>query len=107
MQEVDFNSTKFYQMMRDECYERSLSYLEQSDIIAEHQELPIIAYCKMNNIRPTELNYSQQKCIFDSALDRLCSEAVFFAAQAEELDKQTYIKLICEQGLDSIPAARD
>ena len=107
MQDMDFNSAEFYQMMRDECYERSLECLEHSDFIGEHQELPILAYCGANNITPDELNYSQQKRIFDASIDKLCYDAEFFAAQADELDKQAYIKSICELGLNNIPNIRD
>ena len=39
-------SAQFLQQVRDECYNTSLRCLEATDFIGEHQEIPIINFCK-------------------------------------------------------------
>ena len=39
-------SANFLQQVRDECYNKSLRCLEATDFIGEHQEIPIINFCK-------------------------------------------------------------
>ena len=100
-------SVKFLQQVRDECYGASLKCLETIDFLGEHQEIPIISYCKANNVSPSDLSFEQQKAVFDAAIDRVCYDAEFFANAAEELDKQAYIKYIAEIGIENIPTPRN
>ena len=58
-------SVDFLQQMRDECYGTSIRCLELSDMIGEHQEIPIIQYCQANQVSPDDLSFEQQKAIFD------------------------------------------
>lgn len=104
---MDFNSAEFYQQMRDECYKRSLAAYEATDFMGEHQEVPILRYCVNNDTTPDELSFKEQKAIYDAAIDKAFNEAEEFAYYAEELDKQAYIKMLCELGLDNIPKVRN
>ena len=97
----------FLQQVRDECYESSLRCLEAIDFFGEHQEIPIISYCKANNISPNDLSFEQQKAVFDATIDRVYYDAEFYANAAEELDKRAYIKYLAEIGLENIPTPRN
>lgn len=97
----------FLQQMRDECVNTSLKYLDLTDFLGEHQEIPIIKYCQANNISPSEMSFEQQKAVFDAAIDRVCYDAEFFANAADELDKLAYMKYIAEIGLENIPTTRN
>lgn len=97
----------FLQQMRDECVSTSLKYLNLTDFLGEHQEIPIIKYCQENNILPNDLSFEQQKVVFDAAIDRVCYDAEFFANAADELDKLAYMKYIAEIGLENIPTTRN
>lgn len=97
----------FLQRMRDECVSTSLKYLNLTDFLCEHQEIPIIKYCQENNISPNDLSFEQQKVVFDAAIDRVCYDAEFFANAADELDKLAYMKYITEIGLENIPTTRN
>lgn len=97
----------FLQQMRDECVSTSLKYLNLTDFLCEHQEIPIIKYCQENNISPNDLSFEQQKVVFDAAIDRVCYDAEFFANAADELDKLAYMKYIAEIGLENIPTTRN
>lgn len=99
-------SVEFLQQVRDECYAKSLKCFEAIDLIDEHQEIPIISYCKANNISPSDLSFEQQKAVFDAAIDRVYYDAEFYVNAAEELDKQAYIKYLAEVGLENIPTPR-
>lgn len=99
-------SVEFLQQVRDECYAKSLKCFEVIDLIDEHQEIPIIGYCKANNISPSDLSFEQQKAVFDAAIDRVYYDAEFYANAAEELDKLAYIKILAEIGLENIPTPR-
>lgn len=96
----------FLQQMRDECVSASLKYLDLTDFLGEHQEIPIIKYCQANNISPSDLSFEQQKAVFDAAIDRVYYDAEFYANAAEELDKLAYIKILAEIGLENIPTPR-
>lgn len=100
-------SVEFLQQMRDECVSTSLKYLNLTDFLGEHQEIPIIKYCQENNISPNDLSFEQQKVVFDAAIDRVCYDAEFFANAADELDKLAYMKYIAEIGLENIPTTRN
>lgn len=97
----------FLQQMRDECVSTSLKYLNLTDFLGEHQEIPIIKYCQENNILPNDLSFEQQKVVFDAAIDRVCYDAEFFANAADELDKLAYMKYIAEIGIENIPTTRN
>ena len=96
-------SVDFLQQVRDECYNKSLKCLEATDFIGEHQEMPIINFCKANDISPNELSFEQQAVIFNTTVDMMCADAEFFAGAADELDKQAYIKSLVDFGLKNIP----
>lgn len=100
------NSVEFYQLVRDECYQKSLERLSFTDLLAEHQEVPILAYCEANDLKPSELSFQEQKSIYDRVVDTACYEAEMFANLADELDKQAYIKTLCQIGLENIPTTR-
>lgn len=97
----------FLQQMRDECVSASLKYLDLTDFLSEHQEIPIIKYCQANNISPSDMSFEQQKAVFDAAIDRVCYDAEFFANAADELDKLAYMKYIAEIGIENIPTTRN
>lgn len=97
----------FLQQIRDECVSASLKYLDLTDFLGEHQEIPIIKYCQANNISPSEMSFEQQKAVFDAAIDRVCYDAEFFANAADELDKLAYMKYIAEIGIENIPTTRN
>lgn len=99
-------SAEFSRQVRDECYAKSLKCFEVIDIIDSHQEIPIISYCKANNISPNDLSFEQQKAVFDAAVDKVYYDAEFYANAAEELDKQVHIKYLVEVGLENIPTPR-
>lgn len=99
-------SAEFLQQVRDECYGTSLRCLEATDFIGEHQEIPIINFCKANYISPDDLSFEQQAAIFNNTVDRMCADAEFFAGVADELDKQAYMKTLIENGLKNIPSNR-
>ena len=100
-------SAEFLQQVRDECYETSLRCLEATDFIGEHQEIPIINFCKINNISPDDLSFEQQAAIFNQTVDNMCADAEFFANAADELDKQAYMKALIDNGLKNIPSNRN
>lgn len=100
-------SADFLQQVRDECYNKSLRCLEATDFIGEHQEVPIINFCKANDTSPDDLSFEQQAVIFNSTVDKLCADAEFFAGVADELDKQAYIKSLVDFGLKNIPSNRN
>lgn len=100
-------SVGFLQQVRDECYAKSLKCFEVIDLIDEHQEIPIIGYCKANNISPNDMSFEQQKAVFDAAIDRVYYDAEFYANAAEELDKLAYIKILAEIGIKNIPTTRN
>lgn len=97
-------SADFLQQVRDECYNKSLKCLEATDFIGEHQEIPIINFCKASGISPDDLSFEQQAVIFNSTVDKLCADAEFFAGVADELDKKAYIKSLVDFGLKNIPS---
>ena len=97
-------SADFLQQVRDECYNKSLKCLEATDFIGEHQEIPIINFCKASGISPDDLSFEQQAVIFNSTVDKLCADAEFFAGVADELDKQAYMKSLTDVGLKNIPS---
>ena len=94
-------SADFLQQIRDECYNKSLKCLEATDFIGEHQEMPIINFCKANDVSPNDLSFEQQ------AVDMMCADAEFFAGVADELDKQAYMKYLIDAGLKNIPSNRN
>ena len=100
-------SADFLQQVRDECYNKSLKYLEATDFIGEHQEIPIINFCKSNDISPNDLSFEQQAVIFNTTVDMMCADAEFFAGVADELDKQAYMKYLIDAGLKNIPSNRN
>lgn len=100
-------SADFLQQVRDECYNKSLKCLEATDFIGEHQEVPIINFCKANDISPNDLSFEQQAVIFNTTVDMMCADAEFFAAVADELDKQAYMKYLIDAGLKNIPSNRN
>lgn len=100
-------SADFLQQVRDECYNKSLKCLEATDIIGEHQEIPIINFCKANDISPNDLSFEQQAVIFNTTVDMMCADAEFFADVADELDKQAYMKYLIDAGLKNIPSNRN
>lgn len=100
-------SADFLQQVRDECYNKSLKCLEATDIIGEHQEIPIINFCKANDISPDDLSFEQQAVIFNTTVDMMCADAEFFADAADELDKQAYMKSLIDVGLKNIPSNRN
>ena len=100
-------SVGFLQQVRDECYAKSLKCFEVIDLIDEHQEIPIIGYCKAINMSPSDLSFGQQKAVFDAAIDRVYYDAEFYANAAEELDKLAYIKILAGIGLENIPTTRN
>ena len=100
-------SADFLQQVRDECYNKSLKYLEATDFIGEHQEIPIINFCKASGISPDDLSFEQQAVIFNSTVDKLCADAEFFAGVADELDKQAYMKSLTDVDLKNIPSNRN
>lgn len=100
-------SADFLQQVRDECYNKSLKCLEATDFIGEHQEVPIINFCKANDISPNDLSFEQQAVIFNTAVDMMCADAEFFADVADELDKQAYMKHLIDVGLKNIPSNRN
>ena len=100
-------SVDFLQQVRDECYNKSLKCLEATDFIGEHQEIPIINFCKANDISPNELSFEQQAVIFNTTVDMMCADAEFFADVADELDKQAYMKYLIDAGLKNIPSNRN
>lgn len=100
-------SADFLQQVRDECYNKSLKCLEATDFIGEHQEIPIINFCKASGISPDDLSFEQQAVIFNSTVDKLCADAEFFADAADELDKQAYMKSLIDVGLKNIPSNRN
>lgn len=100
-------SADFLQQVRDECYNKSLKCLEATDFIGEHQEVPIINFCKSNNISPDDLSFEQQAVIFNTTVDMMCADAEFFAGVADELDKQAYMKHLIDVGLKNIPSNRN
>ena len=100
-------SANFLQQVRDECYNKSLRCLEATDFIGEHQEIPIINFCKANDISPNELSFEQQAVIFNTTVDMMCADAEFFAGVADELDKQAYMKYLIDAGLKNIPSNRN
>ena len=100
-------SADFLQQVRDECYNKSLKCLEATDFIGEHQEMPIINFCKANDISPNDLSFEQQAVIFNTTVDMMCADAEFFADVADELDKQAYMKYLIDAGLKNIPSNRN
>ena len=100
-------SADFLQQVRDECYNKSLKCLEATDFIGEHQEIPIINFCKASGISPDDLSFEQQAVIFNSTVDKLCADAEFFAGVADELDKQAYMKSLTDACLNNIPSNRN
>ena len=100
-------SADFLQQVRDECYNKSLKCLEATDFIGEHQEIPIINFCKANDISPNDLSFEQQAVIFNTTVDMMCADAEFFADVADELDKQAYMKHLIDAGLKNIPSNRN
>ena len=100
-------SADFLQQVRDECYNKSLKCLEATDFIGEHQEIPIINFCKANDISPNALSFEQQAVIFNTTVDMMCADAEFFADVADELDKQAYMKCLIDAGLKNIPSNRN
>ena len=100
-------SAEFLQQVRDECYNKSLKCLEATDFIGEHQEIPIINFCKANDISPNDLSFEQQAVIFNTTVDMMCADAEFFADVADELDKQAYMKYLIDAGLKNIPSNRN
>ena len=100
-------SADFLQQVRDECYNKSLKCLEATDFIGEHQEIPIINFCKANDISPNDLSLEQQAVIFNTTVDMMCADAEFFADVADELDKQAYMKYLIDAGLKNIPSNRN
>ena len=100
-------SADFLQQVRDECYNKSLKCLEATDFIGEHQEVPIINFCKANDISPNDLSFEQQAVIFNTTVDMMCADAEFFADVADELDKQAYMKYLTDAGLKNIPSNRN
>ena len=100
-------SADFLQQVRDECYNKSLKCLEATDFIGEHQEIPIINFCKANDISPNDLSFEQQAVIFNTTVDMMCADAEFFADVADELDKQAYMKHLIDTGLKNIPSNRN
>lgn len=100
-------SADFLQQVRDECYNKSLRCLEATDFIGEHQEIPIINFCKANDISPDDLSFEQQAVIFNTTVDMMCADAEFFAEAADELDKQAYMKYLIDAGLKNIPSNRN
>ena len=100
-------SADFLQQVRDECYNKSLKCLEATDFIGEHQEIPIINFCKSNDISPDDLSFEQQAVIFNTTVDMMCADAEFFADVADELDKQAYMKHLIDVGLKNIPSNRN
>ena len=100
-------SADFLQQVRDECYNKSLKCLEATDFIGEHQEIPIINFCKANDISPNDLSFEQQAVIFNTTVDMMCADAEFFADVADELDKQVYMKYLIDAGLKNIPSNRN
>ena len=100
-------SADFLQQVRDECYNKSLRCLEATDFIGEHQEIPIINFCKANDISPDDLSFEQQAVIFNTTVDMMCADAEFFADVADELDKQAYMKYLIDAGLKNIPSNRN
>ena len=100
-------SVDFLQQVRDECYNKSLKYLEATDFIGEHQEIPIINFCKANDVSPNDLSFEQQAVIFNTTVDMMCADAEFFAGVADELDKQAYMKYLIDAGLKNIPSNRN
>ena len=100
-------SADFLQQVRDECYNKSLKCLEATDFIGEHQEIPIINFCKSNDISPNDLSFEQQAVIFNTTVDMMCADAEFFADVADELDKQAYMKYLIDAGLKNIPSNRN
>lgn len=100
-------SADFLQQVRDECYNKSLRCLEATDFIGEHQEIPIINFCKANDISPDDLSFEQQAVIFNTTVDMMCADAEFFADAADELDKQAYMKSLIDVGLKNIPSNRN
>lgn len=100
-------SADFLQQVRDECYNKSLKCLEATDFIGEHQEIPIINFCKSNDISPNDLSFEQQAVIFNTTVDMMCADAEFFAGVADELDKQAYMKYLIDADLKNIPSNRN
>ena len=100
-------SADFLQQVRDECYNKSLKCLEATDFIGEHQEVPVINFCKANDISPNDLSFEQQAVIFNTTVDMMCADAEFFADVADELDKQAYMKYLIDAGLKNIPSNRN
>ena len=100
-------SADFLQQVRDECYNKSLKCLEATDFIGEHQEIPIINFCKANDISPNDLSFEQQAVMFNTTVDMMCADAEFFADVADELDKQAYMKYLIDAGLKNIPSNRN
>lgn len=100
-------SADFLQQVRDECYNKSLKCLEVTDFIGEHQEIPIINFCKSNDISPNDLSFEQQAVIFNTTVDMMCADAEFFAGVADELDKQAYMKYLIDACLKNIPSNRN
>lgn len=100
-------SADFLQQVRDECYNKSLKCLEATDFIGEHQEIPIINFCKSNDISPNDLSFEQQAVIFNTTVDMMCADAEFFAGVADELDKQAYMKYLIDAGLKNIQSNRN
>ena len=100
-------SADFLQQVRDECYNKSLKCLEATDYSGEHQEIPIINFCKANDISPNDLSFEQQAVIFNTTVDMMCADAEFFADVADELDKQAYMKYLIDAGLKNIPSNRN
>ena len=100
-------SADFLQQVRDECYNKSLKCLEATDFIGEHQEIPIINFCKASGISPNDLSFEQQAVIFNTTVDMMCADAEFFAGVADELDKQVYMKHLIDAGLKNIPSNRN
>ena len=100
-------SADFLQQVRDECYNKSLKCLEATDFIGEHQEIPIINFCKANDVSPNDLSFEQQAVIFNTTVDMMCADAEFFADVADELDKQAYMKYLIDAGLKNIPSNRN
>ena len=69
-------SADFLQQVRDECYNKSLKCLEATDFIGEHQEIPIINFCKANDISPNDLSFEQQaKKFYNKILTRCAATA--------------------------------
>ena len=100
-------SADFLQQVRDECYNKSLKCLEATDFIGEHQEIPIINFCKSNDISPNDLSFEQQAVIFNTTVDMMRADAEFFTGVADELDKQAYMKYLIDAGLKNIPSNRN